>query len=252
MPAVFVHGNPETPAIWGPLVDKLQRSDVELVHLPGFGTPAPAGFGATKDDYASWLVGELERIFAESGPIDLVGHDWGGGFVLRAAELRPDLLRSWASDVLGLLHEKLKWHEYALIWQTAGDGEAYFDTWFTTPMDDRVSAYMGIGMTEDVAREINKAHNEETGRCILALYRSAVPEQMGEWRSQIDGLRERPGLALHADQDPYTGGHNDIGAEVADKVGARRVTLVGQGHWWMLSDPAGGAVALEDFWSTLG
>ena len=50
-----------------------------------FGTPAPDGFGATKEEYTDWLVGELERL---GEPVDLVGHDWGKGFVLRVARMR--------------------------------------------------------------------------------------------------------------------------------------------------------------------
>ena len=93
MPAVLVHGVPETPSVWEPLCSRLDRSDVVMPQLPGFGCPRPAGFGATKEDYVAWLIGELELLKAD-GPIDLVGHDWGGLFVLRVACTRPDLLRS--------------------------------------------------------------------------------------------------------------------------------------------------------------
>ena len=251
MPAVFVHGNPETPAIWGPLVETLQRTDVELLQLPGFGCATPTGFGATKDDYAAWLVSELERIAAAGEPIDLVGHDWGGGFTLRAVSLRPDLVRSWTSDVLGMLHPKLKWHEFALIWQTPDEGEAWFENMLQVPLDVRVDAYDAMGIPAPIARQILEVSDAEMSRCVLALYRSAVPELMGEWRDAKGALATKPGLALHASEDPFTGGHNDLGAEIADAVGARRVTLEGQGHWWMLHDPAQGAKVLEEFWSTL-
>ena len=86
MPAVLVHGNPETPAVWDPLRRHLTRPDLVALQLPGFGVPAPAGFGATKEEYVAWLVGELEAI---GEPVDLVGHDWGGGFVLRVATPGP-------------------------------------------------------------------------------------------------------------------------------------------------------------------
>src|SRR5688572_15297609 len=46
MTAVLVHGNPETHAIWRPLVERLERDDVVTPQLPGFGAPAPADFGA--------------------------------------------------------------------------------------------------------------------------------------------------------------------------------------------------------------
>ena len=67
MPAVFVHGVPETPAIWDDLRSHLGRDDVIALQLPGFGCPRPAGFGATKEEYVDWLVGELEPIAAH-GP----------------------------------------------------------------------------------------------------------------------------------------------------------------------------------------
>jgi pimeloyl-ACP methyl ester carboxylesterase len=101
MTIVLVHGVPETAAVWDPLHQILGRSDVEAVQLPGFGAAAPQGFGATKEEYVSWLLVELERI-AASGPIDLVGHDWGGGFVVRVVSTRPELVRSWVTDAAAI------------------------------------------------------------------------------------------------------------------------------------------------------
>jgi pimeloyl-ACP methyl ester carboxylesterase len=75
MTAVFVHGVPETPAIWRGLLGTLDRSDTVALSLPGFDSARPAGFGATMEEYAAWLVAELER---RGDPVDLVGHDWRG------------------------------------------------------------------------------------------------------------------------------------------------------------------------------
>ena len=97
MPTVLVHGVPETPALWDPLRAHLAREEVVALQLPGFGCSRPAGFGATKEEYVSWLVAELEKARAD-GEIDLVGHDWGGGFVVRVVSTRPDLVRSWVTD----------------------------------------------------------------------------------------------------------------------------------------------------------
>ena len=47
MTLVLVHGNPETDAVWSPLVDALGRTDVVRLSPPGFGTPLPIGFPAT-------------------------------------------------------------------------------------------------------------------------------------------------------------------------------------------------------------
>ena len=68
--------------------------------------------------------------------------------------------------------------------------------------------------------------------------------------AQVIALTTRPGLAITAPNDPFVRGH-DLGAAVAAELGATQVVLEGQGHWWMLGDPAGGARALEQFWAAL-
>ena len=98
---VFVHGNPETAAIWRPLTAAIAargRTDVVALSPPGFGAPVPDGFDPTMDNYADWLVGELEAIRATGTEIDLLGHDWGAGHVYGALARRPDLVRTWAGD----------------------------------------------------------------------------------------------------------------------------------------------------------
>ena len=70
---VFVHGNPETSAIWSLLVNELHKNGVNNIVLltpPGFGAPTPNGWGATVIEYRDWLLGELDKI---NTPIDLVG-----------------------------------------------------------------------------------------------------------------------------------------------------------------------------------
>ena len=203
MPAVLVHGNPETPAVWDPLRRSLQRSDVVALHLPGFGAPAPAGWGATKEEYSDWLVGELENI---DEPVDLVGHDWGGGFVLRVATTRPELVRSWASDVAGLLHPDYVWHDFAQIWQSEEAGPQWLEATLAAPREDRVALLVGAGITPDEAAVFTDALDEEMGRCILALYRSAAQPAMVEWGRDVSRARERPGLAISPLGDPFTGG----------------------------------------------
>jgi pimeloyl-ACP methyl ester carboxylesterase len=63
---VLVHGNPETDAIWGPLVDALGRDDVVRLSPPGFGSPLPDDFPATYVAYRDWLEDELGTSMARS------------------------------------------------------------------------------------------------------------------------------------------------------------------------------------------
>ncbi|QYB00200.1 alpha/beta hydrolase (plasmid) [Rhodococcus sp. USK10] len=84
--------------------------DVFLLIPPGFGGNVAAGFDAGMNSYRNWLITELEQ-FGE--PVDLVGHDWGGGHVVNVAMARPDLLRSWAGDAIGLFDPRYDWHDFA-------------------------------------------------------------------------------------------------------------------------------------------
>ena len=250
MTAVLLHGNPETPAIWGPLVERLQRTDIVTPQLPGFGCGVPAGFGATKEEYVDWFVGEVERIVADDGPVDLVGHDWGGGIGMRAVSIRPDLFRSWVCDVLGLFHPDYVWHDFAQIWQTPGAGEQYFEQSAATPVADRVALLGSLGIPAPIAEQLVEAGDELMGRCVLALYRSAAQPAMAAWGAELGPAASVPGLAITAPLDPFVQGET-LGVQVAEQLGAHRHVMDGQGHGWMLGDPAGGAAALEIFWGSL-
>src|ERR1700684_756952 len=84
MPAVLVHGVPNTHRVWDRVRAQLSRKDVVALALPGFDNPAPAGFTSTKEAYADWIIQQLETI---GTPVDLVGHDWGGMFTARVASI---------------------------------------------------------------------------------------------------------------------------------------------------------------------
>jgi pimeloyl-ACP methyl ester carboxylesterase len=249
MTVVLVHGNPETAAIWDPLIAALGRDDVVALSPPGFGAPVPEGFAAHSDDYVTWLAGEVEAL-QDRAPIDLVGHDWGGGHVQRLAAARPDLIRSWVTDIAGTADPEYVWHDMAQVWQAPGDGEAAVAGMAATPTDDLVAAYQAIGMSEAAARACADAANPDMGRCILALYRSAAQPRMTEWGAELAAAERRPGLVIIATEDHYTGGEV-LARRSAARFGADVAVLEGLGHWWMLQDPAAGAAALSSFFATL-
>jgi pimeloyl-ACP methyl ester carboxylesterase len=247
MTVVLVHGNPETAAIWEPLVHALGRDDVMRLSPPGFGAPLPDGFSATYLAYRDWLEGELAG-FDE--PVDLVGHDWGGGHVVNLVMHRPELVRSWASDVVGLFDPDYVWHDLAQVWQTPGDGEQLVDNMFGGTVQDRTERMAALGIPLDIAESIAAAQGPEMGRAVLLLYRSARQPALAEAGRELANAAARPGLSLLATADPYIGS-DDSRYRAAERAGARTEVLGGLGHWWMVQDPARGAAVLTRFWETL-
>jgi pimeloyl-ACP methyl ester carboxylesterase len=247
MPVVFVHGNPETAAIWDELRKEMGRDDTIALSPPGFGAPVPAGFNATSDEYVAWLEGELKKI---DGPIDLVGHDWGGGHVMRLVMTRPETVRSWVMDIAGCFDPEYVWHDMAQLWQQPGTGEAVVQQMTTAPVADRTAQFQSLGMSAEAARSCAEASGEEMGRCILALYRSAAQPKMTEWGQQLPKAAARPGLVIIATEDHYTGGEV-LARRSAERAKAKVAVLPGLGHWWMCQDPKAGAKALNDFFATV-
>lgn len=247
MTVVLVHGNPESDAIWGPLVEALERDDVVLLSPPGFGAPLPADFPATYVAYRDWLETALEAI---SGPIDLVGHDWGGVHVVNAMMHRPELVRSWASDIVGVFDAAYVWPEAAQAWRTPGKGEKLVESMLGGTVSDRTALWSGM-LGEAIATSMAHAQGPEMGRATLALYRSAgEPGEMAEAGGGLERARMRPGLSLLATGDPYVGS-DEIRHRTAERAGARTEVLEGLGHWWMTDDPAQAAAALARFWESL-
>ncbi|MGW3965090.1 alpha/beta fold hydrolase [Amycolatopsis sp. NPDC005003] len=247
MPAVFVHGNPETAAVWDLLLAELERPDVVRLSPPGFGAPLPAGFEATPAGYRDWLAGELAA-FGE--PVDLVGHDFGGTHVVNVVLSHPHLVRSWVSDTLGSFDPDYEWHELARRWQTPGVGEADVAARFGAAPEERAAVLVERGMARAVAARVALGQNEAMGRAVLTLYRAAADGAPGlGW--PLERAAARPGLAILATAD-HVVGTEEQRRRAAARAGARVAVLDGLGHWWMTHEPARGAAALTGFWASVG
>ena len=200
MTVVLVHGNPETDAVWGPLVDALGRTDVVRLSPPGFGAPLPSGFPATYLAYRDWLVDELQRI---DEPVDLVGHDWGGCHVVNAVMHRPDLVRSWASDVVGMFDPDYVWHDMAQGFQTPEAGEQVVEAMIgrfagrTGRNSWRPSAFPQTSRLRLPQRRVRR-----WVRAILAVYRSARQPALADAGRALENAAARPGLSIAGHRGP--------------------------------------------------
>lgn len=247
MTKVFVHGNPETPAIWTDLVAELGRrgiDDVVTLVPPGFGAASPAGWGGTQREYRDWLVRELSA-FSE---IDLVGHDWGAGHVYGVLAEGNVRVRSWAADCAGLLHPDYEWHDAAQGWQTPELGEQMVAGMAAMDVDTMIAAFGALGITEPIVRQMKPWLNDDMARCILALYRSAAQPAMRELGQKFVAASPARGLVIIAENDHYAGAHG-MHDEMARAVGADVTRLQGVGHWWMIENPVAGADMLTAHWA---
>lgn len=245
MAIVFVHGVPETTAVWQPLVDELvaagtPRSSIELLALPGFGSGLPEGFEPTMHGYAEWLAAELQA-FDE---VDLVTHDWGAILALRVLADRPANVRSWVSD-MGDLGADFAWHDTAKVWQTPGDGEAFMDGMVGASVEDRAALLMAVGVPEHGATTMAEGFDATMAGAILELYRSAT-DVGNEWGPGIDRI-EAPGLLVESMLDPFRSA--DRVRRLAERTGSEIVPLPAAGHFWMLDSTAEVAPVLRDFWT---
>ncbi|MGW4926822.1 alpha/beta hydrolase [Streptomyces tendae] len=239
MPAILIHGVPDTHHVWDGVRRHLTRSDVEAWDLPGFGAERPAGFGSTKEEYVDWLVRRLERV---GEPVDLVGHDWGCILTLRVASLRPDLVRTWAGGN-GPVSAEYVWHPLARIWQDRVQGDRYMAELRAEPFAEEVAA--GFEVPLHLAREMASRVDEPMKDAVLRLYRSALT--MGaEWEPELSAV-SAPCVVFWGARDPAC--QIEFGRRLGGSLHSSEVVEMDCNHWPVLQRPAEVAEILEKHWS---
>ena len=243
---LFLHGVPDSPAIWRPLLAALDLGDTPVAApaLPGFTAPLPAGFTPTKEAYADWAVAQAEALAANHGPVDIVGHDWGALIAQRAATLRPDLFRSWAVSN-AVIDPDYRGHRIARIWNTPVLGEIFM------ALSKPAALAKGLaeqGMPADIAEEeAAQWVNKDKRRAILKLYRSAKGLNFSDdWARDLVPAN---GTLIWGVDDPY------VAPSVAERFAADNdmaLTFIkGAGHWAIAERPHDVAAALRSFWNGL-
>ena len=236
---VLVHGVPATAELWTPLRERLEANrKVVALDLPGFATPPPDGWRGTKEDYAGWLAGEVEKVVATDGPVHLVGHDWGCLLTCRVASLHPELLRSFAFGN-GPIDEKWPHHALWATWNVLGEGERWMDELDIEGIDSMLT---GMGMPAEMAAR-NAWHHDWNRRITLTLYRSAI--NVGrEWGPDLADIVV-PSMAIWGDLDLIV--PIEFGRRMATRMGAEVVALPAH-HFWPCERPAEAAAALQRLW----
>lgn len=247
---VLVHGNPETSAIWGPLITSLNErgvNDVVTLSPPGFGAPVPDGFDPTMSNYADWLVGELAHLREGGVELDVLGHDWGAGHLYGALDRRPELFRTWTGDIAAVLHSDYVWHDMAQAWQMEGIGEQTIAGMVEMSQPDKTALFESLGLPPEMAPIVAEGLDAEMGRCVLRLYRTGAQPAIGDLGDRLAASHLPPGLIVDAELDAYA--PSEQSNAVAERLGTEVLRLDGRGHWWMVADVDTVADALIAFWS---
>lgn len=237
MPVMFVHGMPSSSRMWQPIIDALDRTDeVVAVSLPGFDQPAPAGWIATKENYVSWLIEQIEAMHARGGPVHLVGHDWGCLLTLRAASLRPELLRTVTAGNAPL-DEHWPMHALWQTWSEQGEGERFMREVLTPEVATRMLTAVGFP-PEHAATSL---WSREDGRALtLELYRSSIGVER-QWAPDLARI-VIPSLLIWGERDMMV--PIEIGRRMATRMGAA-VEPLDAGHFWPYEKPQEAAALLR-------
>ncbi len=246
---LFLHGVPDSPSIWRPLISALDLGDtpVAVPALPGFTAPLPAGFAATKEAYADWAAAEVEALAAQHGPIDIVGHDWGAIIAQRVTMLRPDLIRSWCVSN-AVIDADYRGHRIARIWNTAILGEIFMALSRPGPL---AKSLVEQGMPADIAsEEAAQWIGKDKRRAILRLYRSANGLNFShDWACDLNRLPIN-GALIWGEGDPYV--DISVARRFAAKWSVSLHIVKGAGHWAVAERPETVADALRKFWANCG
>jgi pimeloyl-ACP methyl ester carboxylesterase len=239
MPVLFVHGVPATSRLWQPILGLIDRSDeVEAVDLPGCAAEPPANWVAHKENYVRFVIERIEALHARGGPVHLVGHDWGCLLALRAASLRPELLRSVAAGN-GPIDEHWPLHGLWRKWMIPGEGEAVTDQLAHGTMIDSLTR-LGFPPEDAAANAFAYPGN---ARRIMDLYRSAV--DIGRaWAPDLARIVV-PSMILWGEDDLIV--PIEIGRRMAARMGAEVVPLPAN-HFWPYEAPKPAAEALQRLW----
>jgi pimeloyl-ACP methyl ester carboxylesterase len=242
MTVVFVHGVPNTAAVWDPVRALLSDHDTIALKLPGFGCDGPADFSATRYAYRDWLIDQLEVL---NGPVDLVGHDQGSVVSQGVILARPDLVNSWVLGG-GVCTADFFWHSQARIWQTTGLGEQWRDHFLGLDVKTRAAMLTAAGIPEIDADGVAVAMDRRMFDHILPLYRSEP--YLEDWAFDPSATYP-PGLVLWGHDDPYQA--TEFGCSAAAAAGARFHELA-CGHWWQVERTEEVVAELTGHWSNSG
>jgi pimeloyl-ACP methyl ester carboxylesterase len=227
-PVLYVHGVPDSSAIWTPF---LERGGGVAVDLPGFGRSLKtADFPYSIAGFERFLKRFIEHV--ELDRFALVVHDWGAAALAFAQGLPERLTRLVIIDGVPLL-PGYRWHRIARAWRTPLLGELMMGS--TTPRLARlVLRGANAAPLPDEHLQTMLAHFDHgTQRAILKLYRSAPPPVLAAAGERLGGI-EAPALVIWGELDPYIPSRfaDDYASALGGEAEVLHVSRAGHWPWY--------------------
>ncbi len=231
---VFVHGNPGPSSDWDDLVGRVGGfARVIAPDMPGYGAAdKPRDFNYSIAGYAEHLAGLLDQLGITRA--HLVGHDFGGAWMLSWAAAHPDAFASATLINTGALIN-YRWHHWARVWRIPGAGELAMAASTRSVMRLLIGRENPGLSREQFDRVYDGFGTWSTKRAVLKLYR-ATPASLFSGPAGALHALDRPALVVWGTGDAYIPSEQ---AELQRQAfpSARVELLEGLGHWVFLEDP---------------
>lgn len=239
-PVLFLHGNPDTHEVWGPVCDRLAlQLRCIAPDLPGFGLSAP------DDDVSLTGQGRFVRDLVDAlglEKLDLVVHDVGGPYGLAFATEHAARLRT-LTIVNTIWSPAYRWHFWARVWRRNGLGELAMKI-MNRPLFVRELRRGSPRMPRAYAEHAYAQINDQAKRQVLRWYRAMSPEVFTGWDQRfLAATANVPKAVIWGDLDPF------IPPKHATDFGAPPASihhLADCGHWVMQEEPAQVATIIGD------
>lgn len=257
-PTLLLHGVPQTALCWRDAVPALATDRVVLApDLKGLGDSeiqGPYDVATMAAELAALILHEVD------GPVDIVGHDWGGVLALAIARSRPDLIRRLV--IINAPSRGVKLHQAPHV---AAFAVPFIpETAFRLTGERLVRAMLHAGwrneppLDADVATQYAAAYADpQRVAAMLAYYRAYA------WPAVSRGLLAAAGRAVarpaparvRVERSLVIWGAADpvlpisVGEAVVKDLGANctMITLPGVGHFAVEEDAAVVVPAIADF-----
>jgi haloalkane dehalogenase len=199
-PVLLLHGWPQSSWMWRATVEALGAAGFRAIapDFPGYGD-SPVRRPATWHLHMAALSEFRAALALERAA--LVVHDWGGLIGLRWACDNPGVASALVISDTGLFPDG-RWHGFAKVLQTPGEGEKAIDG-LTREAFGAVFGQVSTGMTTaDLDQYFRVLQTPEGRLAQLDLYRSGDFSELEPYAGRLAAL-DVPTLLLWGENDPF-------------------------------------------------